>query len=263
MTDDELACQIRVKCIEMISRSKGSHIGGCLSIVEILVTLYNGLMVHMPSNPDWIYRDRFILSKGHCCAALYATLALEGYFDVRLLNEYGSNGSKLMVHASSRVPGVEFSTGSLGHGLPLAVGKALAAKSLNYRWNTYVLMSDGELNEGSNWEAIQFAAHHKLNNLVAIVDVNGLQSLGYTKDVLDIMPLLDKFLSFGWHCCEVDGHNVDDLHKAMNQDTGKPLCILAKTVKGKGVSFMEDKLEWHYKSPDEVETIRALEELTK
>jgi len=264
MNTREFANEIRKKTLEMVHHARASHIGGALSMSDILSVLYLEQLAHSPEDPQAPKRDRFILSKGHCCAALYATLALRGYFPLEELEHYGEDDSILMAHASHHVPGVEFSTGSLGHGLPFGAGKALAAKRISAAWRTFVLLSDGELNEGSNWEAILFAGHHRLDNLVAIVDCNGIQSLGSISEVLELEPLTDKFRAFGWHPVEVDGHNHDELKNAFDtvpNEEGKPTVILARTVKGKGVDFMENDLLWHYRSPNDTQLAEALSQL--
>ena len=233
-------------------------------MADLLAVLYGEILQVRPKDPRWPERDRFILSKGHCCTALYATLALRDFFPVKELDTYGQDGSRLMSHVSHKVPGVEFSTGSLGHGLPFGCGKALAAKRREKNWRVFVMLSDGELDEGSNWEAILFAPQHKLDNLVAIVDYNKIQSLGGVKEVLDLHPLAEKFRAFNWSVKEIDGHNHGGISAALQTlpfETGKPSCLIAHTVKRKGVSFMEDKLLWHYKSPDAGQLQQALGEL--
>lgn len=233
-------------------------------MADLLAVLYGEILQVRPEDPRWPKRDRFILSKGHCCTALYATLALRDFFPVKELDTYGQDGSRLMSHVSHKVPGVEFSTGSLGHGLPFGCGKALAAKRRKKNWRVFVMLSDGELDEGSNWEAILFAPQHKLDNLTVIVDYNKIQSLGSVKEVLDLHPLAEKFRAFNWSVKEIDGHNhggISAALKALPFDPGKPGCLIAHTVKGKGVSFMEDKLLWHYKSPDAAQLQQALGEL--
>ena len=217
-----------------------------------------------PSEPDWPNRDRLIVSKGHAAAALYSTLAELGYFPKEWLNNYSDEGSPLIGHVSHTVPGVEFSTGSLGHGLPVGAGLALTAKRSNNKWRSYVVLSDGEMDEGSNWEAALFAAHHGLGNLVAIIDYNKLQGFGATHAVLNLEPLAAKWASFGWHAVEVDGNDVEALCNTLTApDTSEnvPKVIIAHTVKGKGVSFMENKLEWHYKTPNANQLEQALTEL--
>ena len=264
MTTTELARQIRRHAVQMVTRAKASHLGGALSMTDLLAVLYGEVLRVRPEEPRWAERDRFILSKGHSCTALYATLALRGFFPVEELATYGCDGSRLMSHISHKAPGVEFSTGSLGHGLPFGCGKALAAKRRGQAWRVFVMLSDGELDEGSNWEAILFAPHHRLDNLVAIVDYNKIQSLGSVKEVLDLHPLAEKFRAFNWAVKEIDGHNHDEISAALKQipfESGKPSCLIAHTVKGKGVDFMEGKLQWHYSSPKPDQLKEALRQL--
>lgn len=264
MSTIEFSKNVRRLALRMVHRANASHIGGVLSISDILSVLYGNLLVVDPDNPKWEGRDRFILSKGHCCAGVYAALALRGFFPLEKLEEYAQDTSRLMSHVSHHVPGVEFSTGSLGHGLPFGVGKALAARSLQKSWRTFVLLSDGELDEGSNWEAILFAAHHQLSNLVAIVDYNKLQSLTTVDSTLRIEPLSEKFKAFGWHVLEIDGHDHEAIHEAFQKKNAplcQPLLVIAHTIKGKGVSFMENRVEWHYKSPSAQQLERALAEI--
>lgn len=257
----QLAAKIREIVVEMAFESGASHIGSALSIVDILAVLYGSKMKLKPDSPSWKERDRFILSKGHACMAVYATLAELGFIERSFLKEYGKNDSILMNHISHKVPGVEFSTGSLGHGLPFAAGKSLAAKRSKFHWDVYAVLSDGELDEGSNWEAIMFSGFHKLNNLTAIIDFNNLQSLDTVDNTLSLEPLSQKFESFGWKAIEVNGHDHHELLNAFNINSNVPKAIIAKTVKGKGVSFMENKVEWHYKSPSEKEFKLAMIEL--
>ena len=251
--------------LEMIYSAKASHIGGAFSIVDILSVLYNGFLKQNSQNPNFQNRDRFLLSKGHACTSLYAALAMKGYFDKSILETYGKNGSILMSHVSSQVPGVEFSTGSLGHALPVGVGIALAGKRKEGDWKTVILISDGELNEGSNWEAFLFAPHLKLGNLYVIIDYNKIQALGNTNEVINLEPLEDKFNSFGWETKRVNGHNYKEIYDALfsleSSDPQKPKLLIADTIKGKGVSFMENNLLWHYRSPSEQEFKLAMEEL--
>ncbi len=256
--------RIRRQSLEMVHRARASHIGSALSICDIISVLYCSLMKIDPRDPFWSDRDRFILSKGHSCVAVYAALAEIGFFPRERLIEYGKDHSALMNHISHRVPGVEFSTGSLGHGVPFGVGKAMAGKKNKCEWRTYVLMSDGELGEGSNWEAIMFAAHHKLDNLVAIVDYNKLQSLTTVAETLGVEPLSEKMRAFGWSVREVDGHDHAAIKKSLSctpWENEKPSMLVAHTIKGKGVSFMENKVEWHYKSPTTEQLYQALGEL--
>lgn len=258
------AQQIRAEAIKMVTAAKASHLGGALSMADLLAVLYGRILQVKPENPRWLERDRFILSKGHSCTSLYATLALRGFFLLEELQTYGQDGSRLMAHVSHKIPGVEFSTGSLGHGLGFACGKALAAKRQKKNWRVFVMLSDGELDEGSNWEAILFAPHHRLDNLTAIVDYNKIQSLGSVKEVLDLHPLAEKFRAFGWAVKEIDGHNHDEISAALKTlpfESGRPSCLIAHTVKGKGVDFMEDKLLWHYRTPNAEQVKIALEQL--
>jgi transketolase len=263
-TTQQRAQHIRAEAVKMVAAAKASHIGGALSMADLLAVLYGDILRVRPEQPDWPERDRFILSKGHSCTGVYAALALRGFFPLAELATYGQDGSRLMSHISHKVPGVEFSTGSLGHGLPFGCGKALAAKRRKQTWRTFVMLSDGELDEGSNWEAILFAPHHRLDNLVVIVDYNKIQSLGSVQEVLDLHPLAEKFRAFNWAVREIDGHNHDEITAALKSlpfEPGKPGCLIAHTVKGKGVDFMEDKLLWHYRSPSVEQVGEALKQL--
>jgi transketolase len=249
----------------MIHRAKSSHIGSAFSMAELLAVLYSQILRVDPSDPQCPERDRFILSKGHACAALYAVLAERGFFPADWLDDFYRDGSRLLGHAShSSVPGVEVSTGSLGHGLAIACGMALAARRDGQAYRVFVLLSDGECDEGSTWEAALFAPHHRLDNLIVIVDYNKIQSLGSVKEVLDLEPLVAKWEAFGWAAREIDGHDVRQIEQTLSRapfEQGKPSCVIAHTVKGKGVSFMENKLLWHYRTPDAEEMARALAEL--
>ena len=233
---NKFSLNVRKLTISMIYHAKASHIGGALSIVDILFVLYNGFLKHNPKNTKATNRDRFLLSKGHACASLYATLSLKGYFDKSILGTYGKDGSVLMSHISSQVPGVEFSTGSLGHALPVGVGIALAGKRKKENWKTIVLMSDGELDEGSNWEAFLMAPNLKLGNLYAIIDYNKIQALGNTNEVINLEPLEDKFESFGWEIRRVNGHNHEEIYNALisleKSSTYKPKLLIADTING-------------------------------
>ncbi len=260
----DLACRMRVQSLKMVHHANASHIGSALSICDIVAVLYAQTLKLAPHDPYVKGRDRFILSKGHACVAVYAALAETGFFPKEDLTNYGQDHSVLMNHISHKVLGVEFSTGSLGHGLPFGTGKALAAKRLKQYWRTVVLLSDGELGEGSNWEAMMFAAHHKLDNLLAIVDYNKLQSLTTVDKTLRVEPLADKARAFGWSVSEVDGHDHAALREQLSNipwEAGKPSFLIAHTTKGKGVSFMENSLEWHYKSPSSEQLALALGEL--
>jgi transketolase len=261
---EHFASKIRAKCLNMVHNANASHIGSALSIADIVAVLYGAIMNIDPKFPKEADRDRFILSKGHACTAIYAALAELGFFNESQLLTFGKDHSTFMTHISHKVPGVEFSTGSLGHGLPFGLGKALAAQKLKHKWKTFVVLGDGEIAEGSNWEAALFAAHHKLDNLVVIVDCNNLQSLKSVEKTLNIEPLFDKFSSFGWACKEIDGHNHDELLLSLRStpwEAGKPSFLIARTIKGKGVSFMENSVDWHYKSPNKEQLIDALNEL--
>jgi len=261
-----LAKNIRTQALQMVHRARASHIGSALSICDIVAVLYGRILQVDPRQPTWVDRDRFILSKGHACVAVYAALAECGFIRRQDLLSYGQDHTELMNHISHKVAGVEFSTGSLGHGLPFGVGKALAADRRNQSWRTFVLLSDGELGEGSNWEAMMFAAHHQLDKLVAIVDYNKLQSLTTVDKTLRVEPLADKAQAFGWSVREVNGHNhelIEDLLGSVPWEAGKPSFLIAHTTKGKGVSFMEDSVEWHYKSPSAEQLAQALEEIDR
>ncbi len=250
----------------MVHRARSSHIGSSLSIVDIVAVLFGAIMNLKPLEPKWMNRDRFILSKGHACSAIYAVLAELGFFKKTELLNFGADHSIFMTHISHKVPGVEFSTGSLGHGMPFGLGKALAAKKTGQSWKTYVVIGDGELAEGSNWEAALFAAHHKLDNFIVIIDCNNLQSLTTVEKTLNIEPLAEKFLAFGWAVEEVDGHNHLQLTRALSTAPwrpGKPSLLIARTIKGKGVSFMENSVEWHYRSPNDQQLNQALLELER
>jgi transketolase len=260
----EFAAAIRIQTVQMVHRVNASHVGGGLSMTDMLAVLYQEVLRVYPDQPQHPERDRFILSKGHACAALYATLALKGFFPVKELEQFGQDGSRLMTHVSHKVPGVEFSTGSLGHGLGFACGKSLAAKRQKKNWRIFTMLSDGELDEGSNWEAILFAPHHRLDNLIALVDYNKIQSLGTVKEVLDLHPLAEKFRAFGWAVKEIDGHDHQAIRSALATlpfEPGKPSCLVAHTIKGKGVDFMEDKLLWHYRTPNAEQVKNALGQL--
>lgn len=265
MNTKELAYKIRKNAVMMTNRGKSSHIGSILSIADILAALYGKVLNHQPQNPKWEARDRFILSKGHAGAGVYATLAECGYFDPELLKQHCQNGSKLSGHVSHiGIPGVELSTGSLGHGLSVGVGMAYAAKLDNKKHRVYTLLSDGEWDEGTNWEAVIFASHHELSNLIAIIDYNKIQSLAPVSETLNLEPFAAKFSAFGWNVFEADGHDHDDLIAKLDVQLGNvsaPTAIIANTVKGKGVSFMEHQVLWHYRTPQDEEFEAAMSEL--
>ncbi len=244
---------IRKNILNLTFKAKSSHIGSCLSIVEILVALYFKIL-----NKN----DRFILSKGHAALALYSILFEKKVISKKTLSSFGSNKTVLMNHVSNKVKGVEFSTGSLGHGLPVSVGKALKFKTNKEKNKVFVLMSDGEINEGTTWESLLFANHHKLDNLNIIIDYNKIQSMDFVSKVIKLEPLKQKLQSFGCKVYEVNGHSVKQLTKFLKvKSFNKPKVIIANTVKGKGVSFMENNNLWHYKSPDKGQLKRALNEI--
>jgi transketolase len=248
----------------MTHRAGSSHIGGCLSIADLLAVLYGGVLRIDPAQPALADRDRFVLSKGHAAAAIYAVLAELGFFPREWLKKFYLDGSNLPGHITRGVPGVEVSAGSLGHGLPISCGMALAGKRDGQSYRVFALLSDGECDEGSTWEAALFAPHHHLDNLIAIVDYNKIQSFGTVKEVLDLDPLAEKWRTFGWSVREIDGHNIDEIEEALMSapfEPERPSCIIAHTVKGKGVSFMEENLAWHYLPPGDDELRQALLEL--
>ena len=261
---ERLAQSVRIKTTEMISRARSSHIGGNFSMAEIVAVLYDEILNISPKHLDAPDRDRFILSKGHAAAAYYSILALKGFFPMDWLDTFYLNGGHLAGHATRSVPGVEVSSGSLGHGLPMAVGMAKAATIDQRPYRVFALLSDGECQEGSVWEAAMLAAHHRLDNLTVIVDYNKIQALGQTREICDLEPFAEKWNAFGWTVRQVDGHSVDELYGALSVlpfTSEKPSCVIAHTVKGKGVSFMEDKLLWHYRTPVGEEFDAAMSEL--
>ena len=262
---NEIANVIRKDIVSMICKSKSGHPGGSLSAVEILTALYFDQMNIDPTNPKMEDSDRFVLSKGHAAPALYATLSERGYFDKEELNHLRQIGSMLQGHPDmKKIPGVEMSTGSLGQGFSVACGMAMAAKLDNAPWNVYALLGDGEVQEGIIWEAAMSAAHYKLDNMIAFLDYNGLQIDGDVESVMNINPIEDKFKTFGWNVITIDGHDFDQIFAALDmaKDTvDKPTMIIAKTIKGKGVSFMENQASWHGSAPSEEQLQQALSEL--
>ena len=266
MTSEQLAWKIRRHGIEMTHLSGGSHIGAVLSVADIIAVLYADVINFDVNNPKSDSRDRFILSKGHAGAAIYAALAECGFFDTEELKTHYQNGSRLSGHVSHHVPGVDFSTGSLGHGLSAAAGMALAAKQDKKDYKTYVVLGDGECNEGSVWEAALFAVHFGLDNLVCIVDHNKMQSLDFCDKTLSTTPLASIWQGFGWNVIEIDGNNHEQCLNALKNGTvkGKPTVIIANTIKGKGIPFMENDILWHYRFPhDGWEYDMAVTELHK
>lgn len=261
----DLTKEIRKSVLEYAYKSKSSHIASNFSMIELLTALYyEQLNVSADTKFD-PNRDRFILSKGHACLGLYIILNKLGFIDEATMNSYAVNGGALEHHPRrNQEMGVEVSSGSLGHGLGLGAGMAIAAKRDNMSPKIYVMMSDGEVDEGTIWEAAMFAAHHKLDNIIAIVDYNKMQALGNTKDVVDLHSLADKFKAFGWGVADIDGHNyheIMDAFKGLPYEKGKPSVIISNTTKGRGVSFMEMNLLWHYKILSKEEYKAALEEL--
>lgn len=266
MTSEQLAWKIRRHAVEMTHLSGGSHIGAVLSVADIIAVLYADVMNFDVNNPKSESRDRFILSKGHAGAAIYAALAECGFFDTEELKTHYQNGSRLSGHVSHHVPGVDFSTGSLGHGLSAAAGMALAAKQDKKSYKTYAVLGDGECNEGSVWEAALFAVHFGLDNLVCIVDHNKMQSLDFCIKTLSTTPLAGIWKGFGWNVIEIDGNNHEQCLEALKNGLvkGKPTVIIANTVKGKGIPFMENDILWHYRFPhDGWEYDMAVTELHK
>jgi len=262
---DGVAREIRKSIVRMITKAKASHIGGSLSAADILAALYFRILSIDPKDPEDGGRDIFILSKGHCCSALYAALAERGFFQKGKLDEFCANGGSLWGHVSRGcAPGVEATTGSLGHGLPIGLGMAIAAKRSNQKRKIMVMLSDGECDEGSVWEAALCAAHFRLDNLTIIIDYNKIQSFGSVKEVMNLDPLAGKWKSFGWEAREIDGHDMGQVVGVLEKlplAAGKPSVIVANTIKGKGISFMENKLEWHYKSPTPEQCEAAIREL--
>ena len=270
MTQEELiflkkkAIERRMDIINMIYKAKSGHTGGSLSSVEILVILFYKIMRINPKNPRWEHRDRFILSKGHSVEVYYSILADLGFFPKEELENYCKYRSMLTGHPTTKVPGVEVNTGALGHGLAVGIGMAIAGKMDNKDYRVYVLMGDGELDEGSVWEAAQIAAHYQLDNLVGIVDRNRLQISGDTEEVLKLENLVDKWASFGWQVIQVNGHDIEELVRVFERIPlveKKPHLVIARTVKGKGISFIEGDKSWHHRVPNDEEYEKALEEL--
>ncbi|MGC3996957.1 MAG: transketolase [Anaeromyxobacter sp.] len=260
-----LAARLRAAVVETSGRAGVPHLGSCLSCVDVLVALYGAVLRVDPARPDDPARDRFILSKGHAAPALFQVLAAQGFFPAAWLEDYGADGTLLGEHPPAHgVPGVEAATGSLGHGLPVGVGMAYGARLLGLPSRTYVLLGDGECNEGSVWEAAMTAAAQRLGSLTAVVDFNGWQATGRSREVLALDPLVEKWAAFGWDAAPVDGHDLPALLQALSRPadgSGRPRALIARTVKGKGVSFMEDDNNWHYRTPTPDEIARAKREL--
>ncbi len=261
----EMAKKLRRHVITMIAAAGSGHPGGSLSAADIITALYFKILRYKPENPEWSDRDRFILSKGHAAPILYAALAEAGYFSVAELATLRRLDSRLQGHTDRNLtPGVEMSAGSLGIGLSFSIGVALAARLDSKTYRTYVLLSDGECEEGQTWEAALAAAHFNLDNLTAVIDCNGMQLSGWTRDIMNLEPLISKWQAFGWHVIDIDGHDLDQILAAFpeaEKTKGKPTVIIARTIKGKGVSFMENNVTFHGKAPTREEAERALKEL--
>jgi len=263
---ERLAREIRARIIETSHKTNTPHLGSCLSCVDILVAAYFHTLRIDPTRPRDPDRDRFILSKGHGAAALFQVLALRGYYPEKMLETYGEDGGIFAEHPPTpdHLPGIEAATGSLGHGMPMGLGMALAARIRGQNYNVIALLSDGECNEGSIWEAAMLAASQKVERLAAIIDFNKWQATGRSEEILALNPLADKWRAFGWSACETDGHDMSALVKLLSNvpdGSGKPVAIIAHTVKGKGVSFMEDDNNWHYRIPTAEEVLASKKEL--
>lgn len=271
LTDTELkklekkANEIRIDIIKMLLEAGSGHTGGPLGMADIFTVLYFNILNLDPKNPNWDERDRLVLSNGHICPVLYATMAHAGFFPLEELKTLRKLGTRLQGHPHrSALPGLETTSGPLGSGLSQACGMALAAKLNHAKWRVYCLTSDGEHDEGNTWEAVMFAGKYKINNLVALMDRNNIQIDGFTENIMPLEPLKDKYEAFGWHVIEVDGHNFESIIAAFEEAKTifeKPTMILAHTIPGKGVSFMENKFEWHGKPPNQEEAELALKEL--
>ncbi len=257
-----VSAQLRADVIEMSHNAKAAHLASALSCVDILAVLYSKVLNLDPSQPKAADRDRFILSKGHAATALYAALAWKGIIPSEELRNYGCKGSLLEEHPSPKQLGVEAATGSLGHGLAIGNGMALSCRIVGQDFRVFVLLSDGECNEGSVWEAAMFAAHKKLNNLTAIIDFNKWQATGRSQDIIQLNPLVEKWLTFGWDAIEIDGHDHLNLEQELLKTNSlKPRVLVAHTIKGKGISFMEDDNNWHYRIPSAQEVLDSKKEL--
>lgn len=259
-----VADRIRARAVLMTNLKHSGHLGSSLSMADILAVLFDSVLIYNPELPSWPGRDRFILSKGHAAAGVYAVMAEKGFFPAERLGTYYCDDGYLSGHISHHVPGVEFSTGSLGHGLPVGVGMALAGKRARKPYRVFVLLSDGDCNEGSTWEAVMFAAQQKLDNLTVIVDYNRIQALGRTKDIIDLEPFADKWKVFGWEAREIDGHDFSEIDNAFSRlplKERKPGCVIARTVKGKGISRIEGTVSSHYRCIPDEDIEACLEEL--
>ncbi len=260
---EKLALNLKKDIVQMIFNAKSSHLGGALSCLDILSVLYSGILKINPKKPKDKRRDFFILSKGHVAAVVYATLANKGFFSKNHLKEFGKNNSLLSAHISHKVKGVEVSTGSLGHGLPISIGLCLGLRANKLKNKVYCMISDGELNCGSTWESIMLAGHHKINNIICLIDKNNIQSYGNTNEIIDLKDLKHKFESFGWNAFNCNGHKhleIKDTFKKALKDKNKPKVIIFDTVKGKGIANFENKLISHYRPPTKNELIEVMEE---
>lgn len=263
---EKKALDIRHDIINMIYKAKAGHPGGSLSAVEVITALFFHVMNIDPQNPDWEDRDRFVLSKGHACPALYSALAERGFFDMKELDTLRQYHSILQGHPDmNKVPGLDMTAGSLGNGLSIGVGMALSAKMNHKDYMTYVMLGDGECQEGMVWEAAMSAAHYRLSNLIAIVDCNGVQINGWVNDIMREEPFADKWKAFGWNVIDIDGHSMHDVLNALHEarTMRSPTVILSRTVKGKGVSFMEDQAAWHGAAPNAEQLAQAIEDIEK
>lgn len=260
---EEVACCIRKHCLEMVHHAKSSHIGGALSCADIIAVLYADVANYDTAKPKWEGRDRIVLSKGHSGAAIYSALAECGFFSVNKLASYGDDGSDFSCHISHKqIPGIEITTGSLGHGVCVACGMALNGKLKGMKYRVFAIVGDGECDEGSVWEMAMLSAHYGLDNFTVIIDANGMQAMGKCKDIINLEPFAKKWDAFGWHVIETDGHDYACLRDAFYAESnGKPKVIIARTIKGKGVSFMENELLWHYRDPQGEFYEQALKEL--
>lgn len=259
---EELAQRARVRAVKMCTGARAAHIGSSLSVIDILAVLYSGGAEISPGSTRDPDRDYVIVSKGHAAAGTYAVMAEAGFLSEDLLETYGCDEGLLGGHVTLGIPGVELATGSLGHGLPFGLGVALGSKRLERRSQVFVVMSDGECNEGTTWESALIAAHFELDNLTVLIDRNGIQSMGPTEDILRLEPLAQKWRSFGWNTLEVDGHNHLSIAAALKSSRQlEPTAVICRTVKGKGVSFMEDTVLWHYRPPSEEESEIATREI--
>ncbi len=264
---EDIAADIRCSVLTMVKEGGVGHIGGSLSVTDILVSLYFKVLKTDPKNPGWSERDRLVVSKGHCAAGLYSTLAQKGFFSKEKLKTFGMINSILQVHPDkTKVAGIEASSGALGQGLSIGLGMALAARLDKKDYHTYVILGDGEIQEGQVWEAALFGAHYKLDNITAILDLNNVQLMGNVDQIMGIAPVADKWKAFGWEVLEIDGHNFSQIIESLNkakQVKGKPVIIIANTVKGKGVSFMENTCKWHGNVPTQDEYEAAIAEIKK